>query len=73
MKKQIQHLQNKMLNNESDNEQLMQSKLLEESSANVNEIMRQSKEKETDFQSMIKSKSQLIDEKSNQIMHYKSL
>lgn len=73
MKKQIQHLQNKMLNNESDNEQLMQSKLLEESSANVNEIMRQSKEKETDFQSMIKSKSQIIDEKSNQIMHYKSL
>lgn len=73
MKKQMQSLQNKILNNESDTENLIQSKMLEESSANINEIMRMSREKESDYTSQIKNKSKQLDELKNQISHYKSL
>lgn len=72
MKKQINSYQ-KHRNYESESDNLAQSRFIEESSNNINEIMRQSREKEHDYYSQIKSKTKQLDELKNTIMHYKSL
>jgi len=70
LKNEIQSLKDTKLNNESDNETIIrESRFKEESSANLNEIMRQSREKETDFTTQIKSKAKQVDELKNQILH----
>jgi len=68
LKKQISSYQ-KTRNYESENDTYAQSRFIEESSNNINEIMRQSREKEHDYTSQIKSKSKQVDELKNTIMH----
>lgn len=72
LKKQISSYQ-KNRNYDSENDTIAQSRFIEESSNNINEIMRQSREKENDYTSQIKSKSKQVDELKNTIIHYKSL